>query len=457
MDHVIDALTEVLGGAAVSTGLSDRETHAQDESTQPAVVPLAVVYPRSTRDVSRIAEIANANLVPITGWGAGTSVEGNAVPSPGGIVVDFREMNQIVALHVDDFQATVQPGILRLDLEDQLRQHGLFFPPDPGANASIGGMIANNAAGIRTVKYGATRDNVLGLTVVLADGRVIKAGSRSIKQSAGYDLRHLMIGSEGTLGLVTEATLKLATVPEHWATAVVAFRNVGDASAVVRSIMGYGLEPAALELVHQNHVQWMNEDEGTGLVEAPSLMIEFSGPTAQAVEESMREALSICDAVGVIDVRHTSDHAERAEMWRMRHGSRERYVRRNPGRRIIAVDAAVPISAFPELMSFVEATTAGWPLDVPIIGHAGDGNIHVSLIFDPADAEAAAAAQQMSDEIVHRAIEMGGTSTGEHGVGVGKRKYLVDEFGADTVDVMRAIKRTLDPNGILNPGKVIPD
>ncbi|NNK90983.1 MAG: FAD-binding protein, partial [Acidimicrobiia bacterium] len=368
----------------------------------------------------------------------------------------FRDMNSI-ELHAEDFQVTVGAGVLRLDLEDHLGRHGLFFPPDPGANATIGGMIANNAAGIRSLKYGATRDNVLAMTVVLSDGRVIKTGSRSVKQSAGYDLRHLIIGSEGTLGLVTSATLKVAPRPEHFATAVVAFPEIATAAGAVHTILGLGLEPAALELLHRYHVRWMNEDEDAGLTEAPSLMIEFNGSDERSVSGAMDEALEVCEGAGATGVRRAGDHEQRAELWRLRHGTRERYVRRYPGKKIISVDVSVPISEFAGTVAHAEAAAAEKGFDLSMVGHAGDGNLHMAVIYDPDEPTAPQRAEELATEVVSRAIDVGGTSTGEHGTGIGKRKYLIAEFGEDAVVAMRAIKQALDPHGILNPGKVLPD
>ncbi|MBT8213113.1 MAG: FAD-binding oxidoreductase [Acidimicrobiia bacterium] len=454
--EIIDHLVSLLGPDAVSTGMSDRETHAGDESTHSPVVPDVVVYPASTEQVSHVVGVASVHRIPVTPYGAGTGVEGNAIPLAAGIVVDFRDLDSI-ELHADDFQVTVGAGVLRLDLEDHLGRHGLFFPPDPGANATIGGMIANNAAGIRSLKYGATRDNVLAMTVVLADGRIIKTGSRSVKQSAGYDLRHLIIGSEGTLGLVTSATLKVAPRPEHFATAVVAFPEVATAAEVVHGILGLGLEPAALELLHRYHVKWMNEDEDAGLTEAPSLMIDFNGSDARSVDGAMDETLGVCEASGSIGVLRASGHEERAELWRLRHGTRERYVRRHPGKQIISVDVSVPISEFAGTVAHAEATAAEKGFDLSMVGHAGDGNLHMAVIYDPEEPTAPERAEALAQEVVLRAIEVGGTSTGEHGTGIGKRQYLSAEFGDDAVVAMRAIKQALDPHGILNPGKVLPE
>lgn len=448
-----DDLSAIVGPDRVSTKPADLESHSHDESTHEPVTPAVVVFPKATEDVSGILALANRRRIPVTGYGAGTSVEGQAIPAPGGIVVDFSQMNRIVAVHEADFQATVEAGVLRNDLEHHLGMRGLFFPPDPGANASIGGMIANNASGIRTLKYGSTRDNVLALTAVLADGRVIRAGSRSVKQSAGYDLRNLIVGSEGTLALVTTAVLRLQPIPEHHSTAVVSFESIEAAARVVAAIMAQGLAPAALELLNVPHVEWMNEDENTALPAAPALMIEFSGSSGVVVRDEMEAALELARTGGAVHVSSADGPGERTRLWRMRHHARERYVRRNPGRRIMSIDVSVPISALPDLVAFAEAKGKAAGFELPILSHAGDGNVHIAVIHDPGLVDTAA---QLTDAIVHHALEVGGTSSGEHGIGVGKRQYLAAEFGSNAVQLMREIKATLDPNNILNPGKVLP-
>ncbi|MEM8862655.1 MAG: FAD-binding oxidoreductase, partial [Chloroflexota bacterium] len=258
-DQIFKQFESIVGSDHISQTEADRSLHSQDQSTHPPVLPDVVIWPNSTAEVSAIAKVAHAHQIPVTAWGAGTSLEGHSIPIRQGISLNFQRMNQVIEVHAEDFQATVQPGIFRKELEAQLAPYGLMFGPDPGANASIGGMIANNAAGTRTIKYGATKDNVLSLEVVLANGDIVKTGSRSIKQSAGYDLTHLFVGSEGTLGLITAATLKLAPIPEHFSTAFMAFESVADAAEAVYNIIGSGLEPAALELIHKDMTRWMNE------------------------------------------------------------------------------------------------------------------------------------------------------------------------------------------------------
>lgn len=455
--ELVRRLIEALGEDAVATTGAERDLHSHDESFHDPVRPDIVVWPTSTDDVVAIVRLAGEFGQPITGWGVASSSEGHAIPNRHGIVVDFSRMNRILEIHTEDFQAVVEPGVLRLDLEDRLGREGLFFAPDPGANATIGGMIANNAAGIRALKYGATRHNVLGLEVVLASGEVIRTGSRSVKQSSGYDLTRLFIGSEGTLGLVTKAILKLHPIPEHFATAVVGFDSVDQAARAVYSIMGAGLQPEALEILHQNHVQWMNEDEGSDLPVVPTLMIEFTGPSAAALDEAIDESRRLCAEAGCVRFDAGVSREERGAMWRMRHGARHRYRRRQPGHLWSALDVSVPISALPAIVEFAEAAALEHGLPGGVLGHAGDGNIHMGISFAPGDEEGRRRAAAFSALVVGKAIELGGTASGEHGVGLGKRVHMVAEHGAGAVEAMRAIKRALDPTNMMNPDKVLPD
>lgn len=449
-------LSTIVGDANLSTTEADRAQHAQDESTQVPSMPDVVIWPRSTEDVSQIVRLAHAESIPVTPWGAGTSLEGHAIPLKKGITLNFQRMNRVLAVYAEDFQARVQPGIFRKALEAHLAPYGLMFAPDPGANASIGGMLANNAAGIRTVKYGATRDNVLGLEVVMANGDVIRTGSRSIKQSAGYDLTHLIVGSEGTLGLITEATLRLVPIPEHFSTATVAFRSVADAAEAVYSIIGAGLEPAALELIHEDMIGWMNEDAKAGLTVAPSIMMEFSGADEPGVARTVGMAQEICEEIGCLGFNGGIGRDARSKMWAFRHGIRERLVRTFPGEQWILVDLSVPISNFPELAIFCQEMVRSHGFDGRVIGHAGDGNMHCGLHFKPEDQDARERAVELGHVMVEKALELDGTCTGEHGIGVGKQKYMLAEHGELSLNVMRTIKAALDPKGILNPGKVIP-
>ncbi|MEM7344565.1 MAG: FAD-linked oxidase C-terminal domain-containing protein [Chloroflexota bacterium] len=454
-EKILQQLYDIVGEDHVSVTEADRALHSQDQSTHPPVLPDVVIWPNSTEAVSAVAKIAYTHHIPITAWGAGTSIEGHSIPIKCGITLNFQRMNQILAVHAEDFQVTVQPGIFRKELEAQLARYGLMFAPDPGANASIGGMLANNAAGIRTVKYGATRDNVLALEVVMANGEVINTGSRSIKQSAGYDLTHLFTGSEGTLGLITAATLKLVPIPEHFTTATIAFSTVEDAAEAVYGIIGSGLEPAALELIHQDMIGWMNEDASAGLTVAPSLMIEFSGASEETVTNAISMAQAISEEIGCLGFEGGLGRDARRKMWEFRHGVRERLVRTFPGEHWVLVDLAVPISNFPKLVSYCQQQIYEYGFDGRIIGHAGDGNMHCGLHFAPTDTKTRKRAVELGKVMVRKALALEGTCTGEHGIGLGKQKYMLEEHGEPALNVMRTIKQALDPHNILNPGKIL--
>lgn len=448
-------LQQRLPADRLSATQADRAQHAKDQSAHHAVLPEVVIWPESTAEVSAVLKYANARGVPVTAWGAGSSLEGNPIPLRGGIVLDFTRMNRILTLHAADFQVTVQPGLFYKDMNRELAKHGLFFPPDPGANASLGGMLANNAAGTRTVKYGAMRDNVLALEVVLASGEVIRTGSRSVKQSSGYDLTHLFVGSEGTLGLITEATLKLFPLPEHFSAATAAFATVRQAAAVVYEIIGSGLEPSALELLDATAVEIINASAGFGLPVAPNLFLEFSGASPAALEERLAAVEDICRVHGCVSYRAGVGRDERARLWEARHHAFEAHLRFFPGQDYIVTDFAVPISQYPALVAYASEAMAQLGFKGSILSHAGDGNAHVVVFYPPDDTALRDKVLDFNARLVQRAIELGGTSTGEHGVGLGKQKFMELEHGPGALNVMRQIKRLLDPNNILNPGKVL--
>ncbi|MBL8132389.1 MAG: FAD-binding oxidoreductase [Anaerolineae bacterium] len=447
-------LAAVLGDGGVSTAQSERELHARDQSHHAAHMADVVVFPTEAQQVADVLRLANEARIPVTPWGVGTGLEGNSIPVYGGVLLSLERMNRIVAVHAEDFQVTVQPGIGHKDLNQQLARTGLFFPPDPGANASVGGMLANNAAGIRTVRYGASKDNVLRMQVALADGRLIQVGSRSVKQSSGYDLLHLFVGSEGTLGVITEATLKLVPVPTNMSAVVAAFPSVQAAVETVVAVRGSGLDPAALELVDAAHCKMLREAEGVDLSDHPTVFMEFHAAQESSLEAGLSAVREICDEMGVISFRSTTDPTERKKLWHARHHSYEIMVRSHPDRRFFINDVAVPISSYPALIGYVEELKHEHQMTTYMIGHAGDGNIHVE--FPYADDFEYQRALAMNKLIVIRAIELGGTATGEHGVGIGKAAYMEFEHGA-ALDVMRTIKAVLDPNAILNPGKIFPE
>lgn len=451
--EIVEALRGLLGADAVSVAQAEIELHARDQSHHAAHAAEVVIYPTTAQGVADVLKLANERRIPVTPWGVGTGLEGNSIPVCGGILMSFERMNKIVALHADDFQVTVQPGIGHKDLNAELARFGLFFPPDPGANATVGGMLANNAAGIRTVKYGASKDNVLRMQVALADGRLITVGSRSIKQASGYDLLHLIVGSEGTLGIITEATLKLVPVPEHMSAVVAHFPTVEAAVQTVVAVRGSGLDPAALEFIDATHAKMLREAEGVDLKDYPTLFMEFHAALPATLETGLEAVREICAEMGVIDFRATTDPGERKRIWHARHHSYEIMVRSHPDQQFFIMDVAVPISAYPELIAFVGEVTRRDGATAYMIGHAGDGNVHVE--FPYASPESFERSMRLNGEIVMKALALGGTATGEHGVGIGKAKYMPYEHGA-ALDVMRVIKDSLDPNGILNPGKIFP-
>ncbi len=452
-EAIIDQLAAVVGPDNLSTAEAERQLRAKDMSHHAAHLSEVVVWPETSEQVADVLRIAHEARIPVTPWGVGSSLEGNPIPLHGGILLTFERMTRIIEVHEDDFQVTVQPGLGYKDLNAQLAAYGLFFPPDPGANASIGGMLANNAAGSRTVKYGATKDNVLAMEVALADGRLIHVGSRSIKQSAGYDLLHLFVGSEGTLGVITQATLKLTPVPTIMSGVLASFPTVAAAIETVVAVRGSGLDVAALEFIDGATAALVSREEDVDWGDQPLLLMEIHAAHSVAAELDLALVEELCQANGALRFHATTDPGERKKMWHARHHLYEIKIRTSPGYQMQLMDIAVPISAYPALVAYAEEMMDEQGISGFMIGHAGDGNLHVELPYqDSAGFERALLA---NDAIVHKAIALGGTCTGEHGVGIGKAKFLPDEHG-EAVDVMRSLKQTLDPHGILNPGKVLP-
>ena len=382
----IESLQKILGAEYVSTSDSERHIHGADQSSHARVLPDVVVWPATTAEVSAVAQLANDQCVAITGWGAGSSLEGNSIPVNGGIVIDFGRMNKILEVHANDFQATVQPGIFYRDMNQILSRDGLFFAPDPGANASIGGMVANNAAGTRTVRYGATRDNVLALEVVLANGEIIRTGSRSIKQSAGYDLTHLFTGSEGTLGLITEATIRLHPIPEHFSAVIASFPATEVAAEAVYGIIGSRLNPAALELMDAAAIRYMNTLETVNLPEAPSLIMEFHGASQASLMAELALVKQVCEESGSTYFASGVGRDERDKIWEGRHKLGEILFRYYPDSTYLITDVSVPISNYPVLASYAAGLYDSLSLKGTMFGHAGDGNLHTvnfALKSDP--------------------------------------------------------------------------
>lgn len=453
---LIADLTAIVGTTNLSTAQADLDLHARDQSHHAAYPAEVVIWAQTAQQVAEVLRLANAHCVPVTPWGVGTSLEGNPIPVYGGILLSFERMNQIIEVHADDFQVTVQAGVGHKDLNEHLARYGLFFPPDPGANATIGGMLANNAAGIRTVKYGASKDNVLRMQVALADGRLIHVGSRSVKQSSGYDLLHLFVGSEGTLGVITEATLKLVPVPALMSAVLASFPTVEAAVEAVVAIRGSGLEPAALELIDATHAKMLRDGGDVDLPDYPTLFMEFHSVHESALEDGLVMVRDICEEMEAVRFVSTTDHAERKKLWHARHNSLEIMRRLKPGIEFYIMDVAVPISAYPELIGYIEHLRQEKQVEAYMIGHAGDGNIHVEFPYSGEDSAEYRQALECNRLIVLKALELGGTATGEHGVGIGKAAFMETEHGL-ALDVMRSIKQTLDPHNILNPGKIFPE
>ncbi len=452
----LNSLKAFLDTESVSTGASNLLLHSADQAHHKGYLPEAVVWPKTTREVSAVLKMADDRKIPVTPWGAGTSLEGNCVPVKGGIVLDFQQMNRILAIREKDFQVDVQAGVTYKDMNQELARFGLFFPPDPGANATIGGMVANNASGIRTIKYGSTKDNVLKLTAVLAGGQILYAGSRSHKSSSGYDLVRLLTGSEGTLALITEITLKLTGIPEYFSAAVSTFDTVKNAADAVYDIMAYGLVPAALEMLDAEAVGYVKKGGDIQLDENPTLFIEFTGSNADSLKAEVKLAQEICGSNGSLDFQSGVGREQRNRLWDARHRFGESLIRSHPGRDVLIMDTAVPLSEFSGMVDFATRTADAFGLRNCVSAHAGDGNLHLNIIGDMGDAQFVERLNVAYEKIVSYSISVGGTATGEHGVGIGKRKFMRREH-ARGIDVMRGIKKYLDPNGILNPGKIFPN
>ncbi len=450
--HIAD-LSAMVASDRFSTGQSNRELHRHDISFHEGTLPAGIIWPLTTDEVSRILTWAYANDVPVTPWGAGTSTEGNPVPTQGGLVVDLTLMNRILSIRPDDLQADVEPGVLRKELNRQAGKHGLFFPPDPGADATIGGMIANNASGVQTVKYGATKDYVMRLTVVLPRGGVIHTGCKAPKSSSGYDLTRLFVGSEGTLGIVTEATLRLIGIPSHFLAATIRFKDLESASRAVALMIGSGLGPAALELLPPGLIRLMNREKQLGLPEEPSLFCEFHGISQNILQETADLAREVCEDCGAVGFTFATEEGARKDLWRARHEAWETIHRAHPKKQTLIVDAAVPISRYPGIVVFSQQIVDEYRAIGYVFGHAGDGNLHVVLVGDPADTDEWSKLEAINHAIVEKAVQMGGTCTGEHGVGIGKRKFMQLEHG-QSYHLMRQIKETIDPKWLMNPDKI---
>ncbi|HEY8030228.1 MAG TPA: FAD-linked oxidase C-terminal domain-containing protein [Gaiellaceae bacterium] len=442
-----DLLRLVPDESRVSEVGSVLEQHGADLSYHEPHLPDVVVYPESTAEVSAVLAYANGAGVPVVPFGAGTSLEGHVIPLHGGISLDLTRMNRVVAVRPDDLTATVQAGVTRSQLEAVAGPHGLWFPVDPGADATLGGMAATNASGTTTVRYGGMRAHVLALEVVLADGRVVRTGTRAVKTSAGYNLTELFVGSEGTLGVITELTLRLHPIPDRIVVARAAFPTVEAACRAAAAIIGSGVLVTRCELLDATTIAALNAFKGTTFPESPYLFLELSGDVEEVRELAEDEGASAFEA--------EIDPAARTRMWDARHNALHASLALSPGSKAMTTDVAVPLSELAAAIEHARSALDGSGLRGGIVGHVGDGNFHVAFLLDPADAESVARAEALNTAVVEDALARGGTCTGEHGIGYGKLDYLAREHG-DLIPLYRGIKQLLDPAGILNPGKVIP-
>ena len=440
-------------GDRCATSDAMRNQYASNEAHHASAPPDAILFPTSTDDVRQIVELCNAARCPIIAQGAGTSLEGHTVPVRGGISLDMSRMNAVLAVHTEDMDAVVQPGVTRRQLNEDLRATGLFFPVDPGADASMGGMAATRASGTNAVRYGTMRECVMACEAVLADGRIIRAGSRARKSSAGYDLCKLLVGSEGTLGIMTELTVKLFGQPEAVSSAVCGFETIEGAVDAVIATIQMGIPVARIEFLDELQLRAVNAYSRLDLPERPTLFLEFHGSEAGVEEQAARFGEIAADHGG-LGFNWATLEEDRNRLWRARHDAYYGVKAMWPGRKGYITDSCVPISKLAEAILETKAEVAESGLIAPMVGHVGDGNFHLAIMIDTDDPAEVAAAERLSHSIAERSLRLGGTVTGEHGVGMGKIKYMEAEHGAG-YGVMAEIKRTLDPNNILNPGKLV--
>jgi len=452
--ELLDDLRAICG-ERVSTTAAIREHHSHGESWHPPGVPDAVVFPTSTAEVRAVVAACTRARVPMVPFGMGSSLEGHVNAIHGGISIDLTRMTRVLRLSEDDCDVTVEAGISRLTLDDRLRNTGLMFPIDPGADATLGGMAATRASGTTAVRYGTMRDNVLGLTVVLADGRIVTTGSRARKSSSGYDLTRLFVGSEGTLGVITELTLRLYGRPEAVRAAVCPFASMDDAARTVIETIQLGIPVARIEIVDEAQLRVVNAYSKTDYPIVPTLFFEFHGFSEATVEEQIRAVEAVAREHGGRGFQWAASPEARATLWKARHNAYYATVAARPGARAWTTDVCVPISRLAECLHETQEDIRATGIEAPLVGHAGDGNFHLIIMLNPDDAAELATVASFSERLVDRALRLGGTCSGEHGVGLGKQRYLAREHG-EGLDVMRAIKQALDPLNLMNPGKLIP-
>ncbi len=452
IQSAIDALIPLLGDR-LSRSKADLDAHGGSETHFASAPPDAIAYPRDTNDVSALMKICAAHNCPVIPYGTGTALEGHTLAVRGGITVDMRDMSKILEVHPEDMDVVVQPGLTREELNTELRTTGLFFPVDPGANASLGGMASTRASGTTAVRYGTMRDNVMGLEVVLADGRIIRTGSRARKSSAGYDLTALFVGAEGTLGLITELTLKLQGQPEAISAAVCGFEHIDAAVQTVITTIQMGIPMARIEFIGTDTTRACNAYSNAKMPEMPHLMVEFHGSDAGVTEQAERFGEIVAD-MGGTGFQWATKTEERNALWDMRHKAYYACLALRKGASAVVTDVCVPISKLAQAVEETRADISASDIEGPILGHVGDGNFHAILLVDPENASEMKIAKDLSHRMVERALKMGGTMTGEHGVGLGKIEYMAQEHG-NAWDVMHDIKQSLDPQGLMNPAKMM--
>ncbi|MES2100663.1 MAG: FAD-linked oxidase C-terminal domain-containing protein [Pseudomonadota bacterium] len=440
-------------GARCSTALAVREQHGRDESPIDAPPPEAVVYCEGTDDVAAVVKLADQYAVPVIPFGVGSSLEGHLLAVQGGISIDLSRMNKIIAVQPEDLTVTVQAGVTRMQLNNEIRHTGLFFPIDPGADASLGGMSATRASGTNAVRYGTMRENVLGLTVVTASGETIHTGTRARKSSAGYDLTRLMVGSEGTLGVMTEITLRLYPLPEAISAATCTFPSIDAAVRTTIQIIQMGIPIARCELLDAHAVRAVNRHDKLTLTEAPMLLMEFHGSEASVAEQAAT-VQEIADEFGGSGFQWATTPEERTKLWTARHHAYFAGAQMKPGCRTVSTDTCVPISQLAECVTTASEAATAAGMQHYIVGHVGDGNFHIAYLVDPTIPAERELAERLNQELVQRAIDVQGTCSGEHGIGLHKMDFLVNEAGAGAIDMMRTLKRALDPKNIMNPGKI---
>jgi len=455
-DAVIAAAREFLG-ERITLNQAVREQHSRGEDTTAPHLPDAVAFAQSTEEVARLVRLCHQHGVPVVPFGAGTSLEGHVTPVRGGVSLDLSRMTAVLEVNAEDMDCLVEPGVTRQQLNEHLRDRGLFFPVDPGSHCTIGGMCATRASGTNAVRYGTIRENVLGLEVVLADGRVIGTGGRTRKAANGYDLTHLFIGSEGTLGVITRVRLRLHGIPEAMSAAVCQFPTLAAAVETVIATMQSGIPVARIELLDEVQMEaCIRYSKLAGFAARPTLFLEFHGSPA-AVEEQARAVEAIAAEAGGSGFAWATDAESRNRLWQARHDAYWAGIALQPGKRGITTDVCVPISRLAEALLGAKEDIEASGFTCPIVGHVGDGNFHTIILVDPDDRAEIERAWTLDRKIVARALALGGTCSGEHGVGLGKREFLEQEHGAEALAVMRGVKAALDPKGILNPGKMFRD